>query len=175
MYSRIALTQQGPFRQLQEKRHKKKQQKHRDFETNNKNLEIELCLPGRSWKLLAKKMMINKIAPKKERFDAQKCGWFGSLGPCHFPPNPISASHEAQSFATTMLELEPCWMDRAVQVPQRILVLQEGILQGRYKKKHGNPWDLLLGGIKLATNIWVSFRDYPYISCCSVWVGNRVR
>jgi len=26
---------------------------------------------------------------------------------------------EAQSFATTVLELEPCWMDRAVQVPQR--------------------------------------------------------
>ncbi len=34
--------------------------------------------------------------------------------------------HEAQSFATTVLELEPCWMDRAVQVPQRILVI--GIL-----------------------------------------------
>ena len=105
MYSRIALTQQGPFRQLQEKRQlrkEKKQQKHRDFETNNKNLEIELCLPGRSWKLLAKKMMIKKIAPKKERFDAQKRGWFGSL-PATFPP--IPSAHPMRHKASQ----RQCW------------------------------------------------------------------
>ena len=29
---------------------------------------------------------------------------------------------QAESFARTALELEPVWMDRAVQVPQRVLV-----------------------------------------------------
>lgn len=73
-------------------------------------------------------------------------------------PNPISESHEAQSFATTVLELEPCWMDRAVQVPQRILVLQEGIqrvIQGIMKSL--GP---IVGGIKLAKYMG-KFKGFP--------------
>ena len=93
--------------------------------------------------------------------------WFA---PCHFPSNPISASHEAQSFATTMLELEPCWMDRAVQVPQRILVLQEDILQGWYKKIMEILGTYCWGWSNLQQKIWVSFRDFPLNSRCSVWV-----
>lgn len=32
-----------------------------------------------------------------------------------------ASSHEAERFAASVLEGQPCWMDRAVQVPQRSL------------------------------------------------------
>ena len=148
MYSRIALTQQGPFRQLHEKRHKKTTTKTRRFRNKQQKSRNWTVFTWKVLEALSQKNDDKENSPKKGTIwcTEMRVVWFA---PCHFPPNPISASHEAQSFATTMLEMEPCWMDRAVQVPQRILVLQEGILQGWYKKNHGNPWDLLLGGSNL--------------------------
>ena len=131
MYSRIALTQQGPFRQLQEKRHKKKQQKTGRFRNKQQTSRNWTVFTWKILEALSQKNDDKQNRPKKGTIwcTEMRVVWFAGT----LPLSPISASHEAQSFATTMLELEPCWMDRAVQVPQRILVLQEGILQGWYK------------------------------------------
>ena len=115
------------------------QTKQRNRFRTNKQISKLKCIFLEDLDIFPAKMIKNKL---KEGFDAQSGGWNHR----HF------SQPQAQSFATTVLELEPCWMDRAVQVPQRILVI--GILGDASNHEIMKKWDPFFFGIKLDANIW---------------------
>jgi len=148
MYSRIALTQQGPFRQLQEKRHKKKQQKTRRFRNKQQTSRNWTVFTWKILEALSQKNDDKQNSPKKGTIwcTEMRVVWFAGtlpLSPQSHQRIPWGTKFRNDNVGTgTLLDgssrsSATTYLGFTRRHPSRVI------------QNHGNPSHLLLGGSNL--------------------------